>query len=83
MLNFKNPLKIFTRGNEPAKVKDTYRHDLLQVLQGSSCNANEGILVTWYSGWSQELPAMGGQENLSRSRRHLRQLGQLPEATPP
>lgn len=35
---------------------DTYRHDLLHVVQGRGCHANKGVLVTWYSRWSEKLP---------------------------
>lgn len=42
----------------------TYRHDLLQVVQGGICHANEGILVTWYSGWCEELPVRTEEQQL-------------------
>lgn len=38
------------------KTHTTYRHDLLQVVQGGGCHADKSILVTWCGRWSEELP---------------------------
>lgn len=41
----------------------TYRHDLLQVVQGEGCHANRGIKVTWHDGRSQQLLVDAGRES--------------------
>ncbi len=54
---------------------DTYRHDLLQVIQGGCRHADNSILVTWCSRWSEELPLMvnthSGQKSAKLQSRHI------------
>lgn len=49
-------MELWRRPVTDLRTAHTYRHDLLQVVQGGGCHADEGVLVTWCSRWSQELP---------------------------